>query len=436
MSQSSGWTDREIYAHAQDRLKFDHYAGVLAGIVREADTPLTLGVFGAWGAGKTSLLRLIKDTLDDGVDAAKFKTIWFNAWTFDKEDALWRALILLVLKSLREELQDAPAASKKKLDDLEASLYRDVDREEVGGVTVDWEKAGVAAAAGLARLSLSLVPGVGSLLADVVGKTTERVSGEKLDTLFDAVRREKRKLHREHIESLEQFQLGFAELLKDHFVTKDRRLVVFIDDLDRCLPEKAIGVLEAIKLFLDAPGCAYLIGADRDVIEQGIRVKYGDSIPITGGSYLEKIIQIPFHLPPLQDKRIADFIEQYDQSVPQDCREIMASGIEPNPRKVKRTINIFRLLRKLAEKRAAEKEIAQFEPGLLAKVVVIQSRWRELYADLLEYPNLIQDLERHFREEETRRKGEGEKGRQVEGEPGGAAAAREAAPVPAVPKTE
>ena len=416
-STFSGWTDKEIFAHAQDRLKFDHYAGVLADIICEADTPLTLGVFGQWGAGKTSLLRLIKDTLDTE-RASKFKTVWFNAWTFDKEDALWRALILLVLKSLRDELKDAPREKQKKLDDLEASLYRDVDREDLGGVTVDWEKAGVTAASGFARLSLSLVPGVGSLLADAISKTTEKVTGEKLDTLFDAVQREKRQLHREHIESLEQFQRGFAELLKDHFVTKDRRLVVFIDDLDRCLPDKAISVLEAIKLFLDAPGCVYVIGADQSVIEQGIRVKYGDSLPITGGAYLEKIIQIPFHLPPIQDDRIRDFIAQYDESVPKDCAAIMAAGIEPNPRKVKRTINIFRLLRKLAEKRAAEKEMAQFEAGLLAKIVVIQSRWRDLYTDLIDYPNLIQDLEKHFRKEE------GEKGRQGEGETGSAEAGK------------
>jgi formylglycine-generating enzyme required for sulfatase activity len=406
-----GWTDREIYGLAQDRLKFDHYAGVLAAIVQEADTPLTLGVFGPWGAGKTSLMRLIKDTLDHTTDKTQFKTVWFDAWTFDKEEALWRALILLVLRAVRKDIPRDNDKALKKLDDLEASLYRDVDRAEVGDVSIDWEKAGFIAAKKVASLSLSLVPGVGSLLVDALGKTTEKVSGEKLDSLFDAVQRKRQEIHRDHVESLEKFQEGFAELLHDHFVGKNKRLVVFIDDLDRCLPEKAISVLEAIKLFIDAPGCVYVIGTDRDVIEQGIRVKYKDffvgeatATPITGDSYLEKIVQIPFHLPPLQETRIEDFIAQYDESVPPDCAAIFAAGMQPNPRKVKRIINVFRLLRKLAEVRVKEKEIDQFDAGLLAKMIVIQSRWRQLYEDVQEYPNLIQDLERHFRSGEDKAK--------------------------------
>ncbi|HEY4722297.1 MAG TPA: P-loop NTPase fold protein, partial [Anaerolineae bacterium] len=409
-AKSSGWTDREIFGHTQDRLKFDHCAGVLAEIIREADTPLTLGVFGPWGSGKTSLMRLIKDTLDNDANAPNFKTLWFDAWTFDREDALWRAVILLVLKELRKEIPETEKDALKKLGDLESSLYHDVDRSEVGGVTFDWGTAAKGAASGLTRLTLSLVPGVGTFLAKTAEEAEKQLSGGTLDSLFDAVQRKRQEIHREHIASLEQFQQGFAELLKDHFVSKDRRLVVFIDDLDRCLPEKAIGVLEAIKLFLDAPGCVYVIGTDRDVIEQGIRVKYKDFFvgestltPITGDSYLEKIIQIPFHMPPLQEERIQHFIAQYDRSVPDDCAAILATGIEPNPRKVKRTINVFRLLHKLAEKRIAEKEIdIEFVPGLLAKIVVIQSRWRDLYKDLQEYPNLIQDLEQHFRTAEKK----------------------------------
>jgi formylglycine-generating enzyme required for sulfatase activity len=407
----SGWTDREILSLDQDRLKFEHYASVLAEIIREADTPLTLGVFGPWGSGKTSLLRLIKDILDQAEGATAYKTLWFDAWTFDKEDALWRALILLVLKTVRKEIPSDAVAALKKLDDLEASLYRDVDRREAGGVTIDWDKAAKGVASGLTRLTLSLVPGVGTFLAKTAEEAQKQLSGGALDTLFDAVQRKQREIHREHIESLEQFQQGFAELLREHFLKKgkERRLVVFIDDLDRCLPEKAINVLEAIKLFLDAPGCVYVIGTARDVIEQGIRVKYKDffvgeaaNTPIDGDQYLEKIVQIPFSMPPLQEGRIEAFIAQYDQTVPDDCRKILAAGIEPIPRKVKRTINVFRLLDKLAEKRVAEKEIDQFTPGLLAKIVVIQNRWRRLYEDLIAYPNLIQDLERHFRAVESK----------------------------------
>lgn len=104
------------------------------------------------------------------------------------------------------------------------------------------------------------------------------------------------------------------------------------------------------------------------------------------------------YLPPLEDDRIADFIDQHDPHLPPGCRDILAVGLEPNPRVVKRTLNIFRLLLRLAERRVAAGTMEPIVPVLLVKMVVIQARYRDLYRDLLEYPNLIQDLEWAARE--------------------------------------
>ncbi len=84
--------------------------------------------------------------------------------------------------------------------------------------------------------------------------------------------RERTKIYVEQVRSLEQFQDKFAKLIKSYVAPS--RLVVFVDDLDRCLPEKAIEVLEAIKLFLDAEGCVFILGLDQDVISRGIEMKY------------------------------------------------------------------------------------------------------------------------------------------------------------------
>ena len=66
----------------------------------------------------------------------------------------------------------------------------------------------------------------------------------------------------------------FGQLIKEHVTKQGRRLFVFVDDLDRCLPEAAVGALEAIKLFLDIEDCVFVLGMDRHLVEQGIRVRY------------------------------------------------------------------------------------------------------------------------------------------------------------------
>ena len=93
--------------------------------------------------------------------------------------------------------------------------------------------------------------------------------------LRDQVRKATANFERERIESLEKFRKDFKDLLET-YIYKRGCLVIFVDDLDRCLPEKAVEVLEAIKLFLDVPGCIFVLGIDHGVIERGIRLRYGE----------------------------------------------------------------------------------------------------------------------------------------------------------------
>lgn len=419
MSQAS-WTDLAIGQAGQDRLKFDQYCQVLSHIVRTADTPLTIGIFGPWGSGKTSLMRLVMAELEKQYKAPTL--VWFNAWKYDQEEALWRALIIQVLNALRPELKageepnDEQADLVQRLDDLEASLYGVVEREEVGGVTVDWDKLVKGSVLGLTHLSLSMLPAVGGALSKMADKAAEQLGVGDLATITEAIQRERRKIYRDHINALEKFEREFAAIVEQEIVQKkDRCLVVFIDDLDRCLPEKAIAVLEALKLFLEVPGCVFFLGVDREVIQQGIRVKYKgfllDSddpavaerrIPISGDNYLEKIVQLPFHLLPLDETRVEQFIQESGLDLPAGCADLFAAGLEANPRKIKRALNIFRLLYELAQIRqgagdftVAGREVT-INPHLLAKMVVIQNRYRDLYHDLLEYPFLLLQLERVF----------------------------------------
>ncbi len=390
------WTDQPILGAAHDRLNFSHYANVLTEVVLTTDTPFTIGIFGPWGSGKTSLMRLVAEQLFDrrAEDHRWAKVVWFNAWQYEHDrGALWRTLLLRVLEGL--ESTQLTSEDARQIEDWRTRLYTDLQRTETGSLQIDWPKLGK----GALRLGLSLIP-TPSTLVELV----ELMKGEtdKLEEIISAFQRERTEIYQRQLTLLEEFQGGFAHLVQEYVRKRNGLLVIFIDDLDRCLPERAIEVLEAIKLFLDAPGCVFFIAVDRDVIEQVVQVQYSsyeeEGRPAVGQNYLEKIIQLPFYLPPLEDDQISAFIDQHDPQLPSGCRDIFATGLEPNPRVVKRTMNIFRLLRQLAQRRTAAGIMEPIEVGLLAKMVVIQVRHRELYHDLMEYPNLIQDLERAARE--------------------------------------
>lgn len=404
------------------------------------DTPLSIGIFGPWGSGKTSQMQMILA----GLGSAPCIPIWFDAWRYAHSDALWRALLISVVEGIRDYVLDdderlktiierrhqidpekhrsdtSPEARKAErekinnhLDDLIGSLYRSVEREESGGIEVNWGEAGKVAIRSTIQLGLSSLPVLG-LLTTTFEKAVEAAQekigeGEDAATLFDIFQRERSKIYCEHVRSLEQFYQQFKQLVKEWVIDTNLRLIVFIDDLDRCLPEQAIGVLEAVKVFLDIQGCIFLLGVDREVIERGICVRYKDfalandlsmqqgtaGFPIAGRDYLDKIIQVPFELPPLEDDVIRDFVlqrlqqqEGLDETQYDTIADIMAQGLSPNPRKVKRTLNTFRLLLALGGA-----TVRPIQPGLLAKLVVIQSSFPRVYERVVREPAVLKLLE-------------------------------------------
>ncbi len=401
----------------KDLLDFTPYVETLVDVCKTAITPLTIGVFGTWGSGKTSLMRMVRKGLPP-----TFTVAWFDAWKYDKEETLWRAFPLSILSALHLDGK----LTDDELSKLTALLYRALDLEKSGGVTIDLAKLGAKAAQGAVQIGLPFLPGGAAL--DKLVEELQKAGAENLsETAFEAIQRERTKIHIEQVRFLEQFQQQFARLVKDRICAQNGRLVVFVDDLDRCLPEKAIEVLEAIKLFVDVPGCVFLLGLDQEVIARGIEIKYRelkqnseeDKAPrfvIDGARYLEKIIQLPFWIPPVERDDMDDFVSGLSTEWPHpECPRVFAEGLGDNPRQIKRTVNVFLMLWRLAEKR--EKKLqGRIKPIRLAKVVAIQTVYPELYALLKETPRYLQELEEYYRLES--RAGEATEGEPLPGRRG------------------
>ena len=377
------------------------------------DLPLTIGVYGDWGSGKTSILQLVRAQLH-----SQELGIWFNAWAYaQQQDALWRALLLTIiacfrnpafqdqllnqrtLEALLADTQlDAPTLRKKlneQLTRLETSLYRSKVYRQHEGFELNMQTATLLAV----RAALRMVPAVGSELA----KTLENAlaEGQDVKDLFSLLNVREREELREHVQSIEQFKAEFQQLIHRFVTTTGRRLVIFIDDLDRCLPEQAISVLESIKIFFDSIdgsplNCIFVLGMDRRVVEEGMRIRYGVSgeATVNARSYLDKIIQIPFSIPPLSREQIEHFAARWcatHQPALSHCTALIATGVAANPRSVKRTLNILALLHDL--RKVAQQDISPDTLSILTKVVVIQTSYDDVYHQIAQNADLLRHLE-------------------------------------------
>jgi predicted KAP-like P-loop ATPase len=274
---------------AIDLLYYDAIAQTVVKLARaNVATPLTIGIHGDWGAGKSSVLAMVQQSLNQQPNVLCLR---FNGWQFQGFEDAKGVLIETVITELRDARPQL-AKHKEKVSNL---LKR-----------VDWFKAlRKAGAYGVTLATGVPVPAMLSLVTDIKGladRFRDKTSSDDVKQfiaeadgfLKDA---EERKLPDE----IRAFQKDFAELLK---AAEVEQLVVLVDDLDRCLPNTAIETLEAIRLFLFVPGMAFIIAADEGMIEYAVRQHFPD-LPLTGSalpyarSYLEKLIQVPFRLPAL-----------------------------------------------------------------------------------------------------------------------------------------
>ena len=274
---------------AVDLIYSEAVSATVAKVIRDSGTePLTVGVHGDWGAGKSSVLLMLEEALSED---DRTSVVRFNGWLFQGlEDAKTVVIETIVEQLLRDR------ALTTKLKDASKKLLKRVDLMKVAS------KAGGLALTGLTGIpSLDMLGGLmeqgKKLLADSSEITVGDMTGY-VRNVTDCLKDPDAETLPAHIHA---FRSEFEELLTAADID---RLVVVVDDLDRCLPATAIETLEAIRLFLFVPGAAFVIAADEGMIEYAVRSHFPD-LPLSSGpstyarNYLEKLIQVPFRLPPL-----------------------------------------------------------------------------------------------------------------------------------------
>ena len=342
-----GLKDVPIARSDDEALGLNSYAKVLREFVARCDTPITVALQGDWGSGKTSLMNLIKESLDQD-KGGHYKTVWFNTWQyaqFNSSDTLALSMMSYFIDSLSPSDGNAAKAANaaKKVLHVARALA-------VGGASV-----------------IGQADTVKTFITEAQGETADADPSRALKNLKERI----------------------TEVVEETVANeKVDRVIVFIDDIDRLVPVKAIELLEALKIFLDIDRCVYLIACDYSVVVTGLKEKFGvDEVGLQGKSFFDKIIQVPFKMPVLRyevEKYLQSLLEKIDVEAHRDDIEIyqdlIDSSIGFNPRTMKRMFNSLTLLMILAKEeklRATDNDRSMSR--VLFGVLCMQERYEHLY---------------------------------------------------------
>jgi KAP family P-loop domain/Rho termination factor, N-terminal domain len=365
-------------------LGYEGIATAFAGIIANSQPNFAIGIFGSWGSGKTTLMGAIKTALP----TPGILTVDFNAWRFEREPQLLVPL----------------------LDTIRGALAHRAALEQLGKVNGEGGTADVAPklrriAGRVGLIVKALATGISGSVGIPGAVTVNYDAGAAIEAL-DALA--PHASDKEDIAPKSLYVAAFGELqdaFKDLGDVGLTRIVIFVDDLDRCLPANALDVLESMKLFFDLLGFIFVVGLDESVIDRAIATKL-IVVPELDGQlgreYSKKIFQIPYTLPVMLPVQLQDLLESMyaeagitgDQLDDLRTRvlpylEVIAVQRRVNPREVKRFINSY-TLQTLIRPDLVPNAI------LALQTIAFRPDWGSWYAAVSARPNEFRDAIRKY----------------------------------------
>lgn len=350
----------------EDLLGGKKYSEGLTEYIRFCDTPMTIALQGDWGSGKTSMMNMIKGCLNQESDESIY-TVWFNTWQFsqfhskDNLPIIFLSYLVSKIKEIQNSENDVESGKAEK-------LLAKIDLLKISAAAVG---------AALETVAPPLVAAVSKAAYDACKggddskseKTRELSAADVISTLKD------------------ELQEWINEKLFRKADKSYGRIVIFVDDLDRLEPLRAVELLEILKLFMDLEHCVYVLAIDYDVVVRGVKEKYGQGFSEEKGrAFFEKIIQLPFKMP------VSSYdIDRYTDSLlkavgvettnTEMILRFIKNTIGTNPRTMKRLFNAFSLLRIIAaEKNKDVNRLATEKKALiLLGLLCLQMSTEKLY---------------------------------------------------------
>lgn len=430
----------------EDQLEFHHYVNAFADLIESTETkpPLTIGIFGSWGAGKSFLLNSLKrelkapnETRSKNRDAKRIVTkvqiVEFNAWEYNATEVIWAGLVRKIMDNLEKEVRLGWSGRLWKRFRHNFGRQWQQSRGRFFGQILLIFLLTSALVGFVSWVNGGRFDNVGELLVPIVGLSgLIAVVNAVRDALVSPVSQWVTALFEEgnygrQIEYMADIRSDL-EFLEKRLRAENERVLIIIDDLDRCEPNKAVEVLQAINLLLNFDSFIVLLGIDARIITGAISKYYSNLLENAGASgyeYLDKIIQIPFRIPLPNEREIRDFIDKQMGS-PKPLEKVAPNGgmarnvaqsstanintvrapqaepvaqpernsasanaafgydelrafqqfsrfLRPNPRHLKRLVNVYLLVRTLANYRGAWAVVDY--PVRTARWLIMSAQW-------------------------------------------------------------
>ena len=363
MPRSIGIIDEPVAPGATDNLDINIHSKSLIDFITDTSTPITVGIQGEWGSGKTSLINSIHHAFDS---QDTIKQIWINSWEYSLLSTPEEALLKIVNRIIDDLLEsDTNVGRKEVIKEGAGKIFRGALR-------------------------------VGAQVA--LGSEAAKVASELLDSSG---------------QSISELRYQLTELVQDiaHRPSNPyTKIVVYVDDLDRIEPRNAVAILELLKNIFSVPNCVFILAIDYQVVVKGLEHKFGKQTPENEWefrAFFDKIIQLPFMMP-MGQYNIGKYVNSLLVGIgfveeagldDEAIREIILRTIGGNPRSIKRLANSVSLIQifvKNKKEMSKEENIvdgeeegisSEDEKFLLFALLCLQIAYPPIYSLLVKEPD-------------------------------------------------
>jgi hypothetical protein len=364
MVHGIGIVDEPVAPGATDNLNIEIHSEALIDFVTNTNTPITVGIQGEWGSGKTSLINSIHHAFEN---QEKVKQIWINSWEYSLLSTPEEALLKIVNKIIGDLVEADP--DQARVDKIKGSA----EKMFKGALRIGAQVA--------------------------LGTEAAKVANEILDSSAQSIS-ELRK------------QLGdVVHEMANRGSNPYEKVVIYVDDLDRIEPKNAVAILELLKNIFSVPKCVFILAIDYQVVVKGLEYKFGKQTPENEWefrAFFDKIIQLPFMMP-MGEYNIGKYVNSLLGEIgfvkgegldDEAISEIILRTIGGNPRSIKRLVNSLSLIQIFADKRklklgnmetndgSQKEEISsEDEKFLLFSLLCLQIAYPPIYSLLVQEPN-------------------------------------------------
>lgn len=361
-----------------DLLNVKRHVTGLSTFIRTCDTPLTIAVQGGWGTGKTTVLGMVAEQFaSDSRVRVVDVDVWQVAFAAREEDIVIE-VVTWIAASLASSIEADAALDETAKADFRARVAHFISVvRQVAPTQVQTARALIEGGMGaLVDPAAGAVAIATQMAKDVSGNVREYADRKEPDPAESLLG---------EIPTGATVSRLFRDLVRARFGSGDAgdpdRLVVFIDNLDRLRPQRAVEVMECLKAILDAPHSVFVVAIDFDVVAEGIKEKYPTLGQEKARAFFDKIIQLPFQLPVssyeiqgLVESLVPEIAAESDASVGL-LRKAISSSVGANPRSIKRMVNSYRLLNIIIRGNAVA---SPFDLGLMA-LIALQTAYPDVY---------------------------------------------------------